>query len=92
MTNFTIDFSSVIDLKDEQFFQLCQKNQDLRFERNAQGDLIIMSQTGGKTRNRNGKLTQQLFNWATINLVLLSIDRQVLNFLMLPIFLPMLPG
>ena len=63
MTNLTIDFSSVIDLTDEQFFQLCQKNLDLRFERNAKGDLIIMSPTGGKTSNINAGLNPQLWNW-----------------------------
>ncbi len=35
-----------IDLTDDQFFDLCQKNRDLRFERSANGDLIIMSPTG----------------------------------------------
>ena len=50
-------------LTDEQFFQLCINNHDVRFERNAQGDLIIMSPTGGETGNRNGRLIQQLFNW-----------------------------
>ncbi|NET43758.1 Uma2 family endonuclease [Okeania sp. SIO2B3] len=54
-------------MTDEQFFQLCQKNQDLRFERNAKGDLIIMSPAGAETGNRNGRLTQQLFNWADRN-------------------------
>ncbi|MGK7920439.1 MAG: Uma2 family endonuclease, partial [Trichodesmium sp.] len=67
MNNYTIELDSVIEMTDEQFFQLCQKNQDLRFERNAKGDLIIMSPTGGETGNRNGRLTQQLFNWADRN-------------------------
>jgi Uma2 family endonuclease len=35
----------------------------LRFERNANGELIIMSPAGGETGNRNGRLNQQLFNW-----------------------------
>ena len=63
MTNFTIDFDSVIDLTDEQFFQLCQKNKNLKFERNAKGDLIIMSPTGGETSNINAGLNAQLWNW-----------------------------
>ncbi|NET43872.1 Uma2 family endonuclease [Okeania sp. SIO2B3] len=67
MTNLTIELNSVIDMTEEQFFQLCQKNPDLRFERNAKGDLIIMSPTGGETGNRNGRLTQQLFNWSDRN-------------------------
>ena len=63
MTNFTINFNSVIDLTDEQFFQLCQKNQDLKFERNALGDLIIMSPTGGETGNRNLEIAVDLGIW-----------------------------
>lgn len=63
MNALTIDLKSVIDLTDEQFYQLCQRNRELRFERTAQGELIIMSPAGGETGNRNGRLTQQLFNW-----------------------------
>ena len=62
MTNLTIDLES-IPMTDEQFFVLCRNNRDLRFERNANGDLIIMSPAGGKTGNSNGRLSQQLFNW-----------------------------
>lgn len=64
MEALTLDIKSVIDLTDEQFFQLCQANRDLRFERTATGDLIIMSPAGGETGNRNGRLNQQLFNWS----------------------------
>ena len=58
----TIHFESC-QLTDEQFYQLCQDNRDLRFERNAQGDLLIMPPTGGETSNRNLKIIQQLANW-----------------------------
>lgn len=51
-------------LTDEQYFQLCQDNRDLRFERTAAGELIIMPPTGGETSRRNAKITQQLLNWA----------------------------
>jgi Uma2 family endonuclease len=34
-------FEVTIKLTDEQFWQLCQNNRDLRFERSASGDLII---------------------------------------------------
>ncbi|WP_017292888.1 Uma2 family endonuclease [Geminocystis herdmanii] len=52
-----------LQLNDEQFFELCHKHKDLRFERNAQGDLIIMPPTGGLTGNRNADLTYQLIAW-----------------------------
>ena len=63
MTALTVNFNSIIKLTDEQFYQLCQDNSDLRFERNAKGELIIMPPAGGETSNRNGRLTQQLMNW-----------------------------
>jgi Uma2 family endonuclease len=67
MTAFTVNLDSVVNLTDEQFYQLCRNNPDLKFERTAQGKLVIMAPTGGETGNRNGRVTQQLFNWADSN-------------------------
>ncbi|MDZ8184033.1 MAG: Uma2 family endonuclease [Nostoc sp. ChiSLP02] len=64
MNALKVNLKSVLELTDEQFFNLCQANRDLRFERTATGELIIMSPTGGETSNRNGRLNQQLFNWS----------------------------
>lgn len=52
-----------LSLTDEQFFQLCQDNRDLQFERTATGDIIIMPPTGSESGRRNTSLTAQLFNW-----------------------------
>ena len=52
-----------ISLTEEQFWQLCQKHQDLQFERTATGKLIIMSPTGGLTGYRNADLTYQIKAW-----------------------------
>ncbi|MEA5601052.1 Uma2 family endonuclease [Nostoc sp. UHCC 0252] len=52
-----------IDLTDEQFFQMCQKNRDYRFERTASGELLIMPPTGSDTGRRNVKITTQLDIW-----------------------------
>jgi Uma2 family endonuclease len=52
-----------IDLTDEQFFQMCQKNRDYRFERTALGELLIMPPTGSDTGRRNVKITTQLDIW-----------------------------
>jgi Uma2 family endonuclease len=54
-----------IDLTDEQYFQLCQNNRDLRFEQTTLGELLIMPPTGGETGRRNVKITSQLDNWNT---------------------------
>ena len=38
-----------MQMDDEQFFQFCQANRDLRIERTAEGDLIIMPPAGGSS-------------------------------------------
>ena len=63
-----------IDLTDEQFFQLCQNNRDLRFERTATGELIIMPPTGSETSDRNADLTYQLRAWSRQNQLGKSFD------------------
>ncbi len=54
----------VKSMSDEEFFRFCQENPDLRIERTAEGDLIIMPPTGGKTGQRNAELTRHFGNWA----------------------------
>ena len=49
-----------LDLTDDEYFLLCQQNRELRFERTADGDLIVMPPTGGTTGNRNAELTHQV--------------------------------
>ena len=62
----TLDLQS-IKLTDEQFYQLCVNNRDLRFEMNANGDLVIMPPTGGETGNRNIEIAYQLQAWSRQN-------------------------
>jgi Uma2 family endonuclease len=52
-----------IDLTDDQFFQMCQKNRDYRFERTASGEILIMPPTGSDTSNRNFDLVVELGIW-----------------------------
>ena len=63
-----------IDLTDEQFFQLCLNNRDLRFERTATRELIIMPPTGSETGERNADLTYQLRAWSRQNKLGKSFD------------------
>ena len=68
----TIDSSSqlrlrlwpVIDLTDDQFFEFCQLNRDLRIEQTSKGDLIIMPPTGWETGRRNSDLNMAINTWA----------------------------
>ena len=68
-----LDLHSV-GLTDEQFYQLCQDNEDLRLELTAGGELIIMAPTGGTTGSRNADITSQLTNWAKKDGTGLSFD------------------
>ncbi|MBP0029387.1 Uma2 family endonuclease [Roseofilum sp. Guam] len=52
-----------INLTEEQFWQLCHENDNLQFEKTAQGELIVMPPTGGNTSERNADLTFQLQAW-----------------------------
>ena len=54
----------VFELTDEQFFDLCQINRELRIERTSQGDLLIMPPVGGDTGRRNAGLIALLTSWS----------------------------
>ena len=53
-----------VRMSDEQFFEFCRINREMRIERTAGGDLSIMPPTGGRSGQRNAKLTAQLVTWA----------------------------
>ena len=63
MTAFTVNFNSIIKLTDDQFYQLCRNNPEIKFERNAKGEVIIMSPTGGETGNRNSEINADFVIW-----------------------------
>lgn len=52
-----------LKLTDEEFEELVAVNQELRLELDAQGELIIMSPTGGETGNRNFEFYIDLGVW-----------------------------
>ncbi len=54
----------VLEMTEDQFFDFCQINRDLRIERNPHGELIIMPPTGGETSDRNAEINMQLRQWA----------------------------
>jgi Uma2 family endonuclease len=63
MPPFTITLNPVGPLTDEAFYQLCRANPDFKFERSAQGELIIMPPTGGESGRRNADITADLTIW-----------------------------
>ena len=52
-----------VGLTDEQFYRLCSRNRDWQFERNAQGELIIMPPVGGVSGNREASLIAKVYLW-----------------------------
>lgn len=58
------EFRPAEALSEEEFFQLCQRNRDLRLERTPNGTIVVMPPTGGATGSRNQEITRQLGNWA----------------------------
>jgi Uma2 family endonuclease len=63
MTAYTINLNPIIDMTDEQFYQLCRSNPELKFERSPKRELIIMPPTGGETGNRNFNIGLDLGIW-----------------------------
>ena len=50
-------------MNDDEFFQFCQMNDTLAFERDAQRNIIVMSPTGSFTGNFNLRIAALLFIW-----------------------------
>lgn len=63
MTAITLNFKTIFDLTDEAFYELCRSNPDVKFERTATGELIVMSPTGGESGHRNADITIDLGLW-----------------------------
>lgn len=62
MTALTVNLKPFV-ATDEAFYELCGKNPDLRFERSAQGEVIIMAPAGSETGARNMSISGQLWQW-----------------------------
>src|SRR6476469_801213 len=63
METITLNLPAAVALTDEQFYQLSIANEEWRFELTAEGELIIMSPTGGESGIRNSDLNLDLGSW-----------------------------
>ena len=52
-----------VGLSDEQFYQLCQANEQYQLEQTAKGELIIMSPVGSISGNREADLGGYVWLW-----------------------------
>jgi Uma2 family endonuclease len=56
-----------LDWSEEEFFWFCQTNRDLRIERSANGEIVVMSPAGGYSSYRCMEVARQLGAWAERN-------------------------
>ena len=59
-----LHFPSSMPMTDDQFFDFCQENRDLRIERNRFGEISIMPPAGSETGNREFNILGQLYVWS----------------------------
>src|ERR1035437_1836128 len=52
-----------VNLTEEQFFQLCARNKELRIEKDKHQNIIIMAPTGAETGNYNIKIATKVEIW-----------------------------
>ena len=63
MLKTTIAIPETFKVTHQQFQEIAAVNRDLRLERKATGELIVMSPTGSYTSNRNQDISGQLWLW-----------------------------
>lgn len=62
-TPLTVSFPAIAPMTRDEFYAFCQANRDLRIERTATGDVVIMPPAFSDTGNRNFNLAVQLGIW-----------------------------
>ena len=62
-----IDLPWIMLMTEEQFYQFCLANRDLRIERSASGEVIVMPPAFSDTGNRNFNIAAQLWNWSELD-------------------------
>lgn len=67
VSRFVLQFDPFIKMTDDQFFDFCQANRDVRIERNSQREIIVMPPTGWETGNTNAEISAQLRIWSKQN-------------------------
>ena len=55
--------ADALNLTEEEFFNFCSQNKELKFEMDSNKQIYIMSPTGFETGMRNAEIIAQLRNW-----------------------------
>jgi Uma2 family endonuclease len=67
MEALTVKIPPQYPMTDDELFAFCAANQELRIERDENGQLILMSPTGSSTGHLNFRLTSHLGNWVQLH-------------------------
>jgi len=63
MAAIILNLKPFVELSDDQFYQLCQNHRDLKFERTANGELVIVPPVGREGGSREADLIGDLVLW-----------------------------
>jgi Uma2 family endonuclease len=63
-----------LDWSEDEFFRFCQANPNLRIERTANREIIVMSPAGGYSSYQNLQVTRQLGAWAEMDKTGIAFD------------------
>ena len=59
-----LEMGSELRWSDDALLELCRRNPELRIERTARGDLVVMTPAGGASSRRNARVVAALVDWA----------------------------
>ncbi len=60
LTNMHIRLDEDFQMTEDEFFEFCQENRELKFERTKEGNIIVMTPTGLDTGGRNSEMIGEL--------------------------------
>ncbi|MBC8111560.1 MAG: Uma2 family endonuclease, partial [Verrucomicrobia bacterium] len=58
-----LHFSEEVRFTDDEFYEFCQQSSELKFERNVNGNLLIVPLSGGKQGKINSEVNLEIVIW-----------------------------
>jgi Uma2 family endonuclease len=59
-----LTFDAEAQMNDDEYFDFCMANPNVRFERTSEGEIVIVPPAGWESDHQNTLVTAQLLNWA----------------------------
>jgi Uma2 family endonuclease len=63
METIALHFPQTLQFNDDEFFDFCQANPELKFERTKDGEILVIALTGGRTGIKNSEIIAELIIW-----------------------------